>query len=102
MARLYIGNLPDAITETELQAWLEEHGFSVESVQVIRDLESGSSRGFGFAELPQTNAREAVESLNGQRMEGNDVRVSEARPVLLKSDPGRQMGGTRSTKRRAS
>jgi len=102
MARLYIGNLAHGITETELQAFLEEHGFTVESVQVIRDLETGSSRGFGFAELPQANAAEAVESLNGQRLEGQNVRVSEARPVLMKNDTGRQAGGMRSPKRRAS
>ena len=103
MARLYIGNLPHGATETELQTWLEEKGFAVESVQVIRDLNSGTSRGFGFAELPQANAGEAVESLNGQSMEGHNVRVSEARPVLLKSDGGRQTSGMRpSPKRRAS
>jgi RNA recognition motif-containing protein len=102
MARLYMGNLPPSITETELQAWLEQQGFTVESVQVIRDLDTGYSRGFGFAELPQNNAKDAVEALNGQRMEGYNVRVSEARPVLLKNDAGRQAGGTRSPKRRAS
>ena len=102
MARFYIGNLPHATTEHELQAWLETQGFAVESVQVIRDLNTGSSRGFGFAELPQVvDAKEAVDALNGQRLEGHNVRVSEARPVLLKSD-GRQAGGTRSPKRRAS
>ena len=102
MARLYIGNLPQVITETELQVWLEQQGFAVESVQVIRDLDTGSSRGFGFAELPQANAREAVETLNGQSMDGHNVRVSEARPVLLKNDTGHQASGTRSPKRRAS
>src|SRR5215475_3995060 len=103
MARLYIGNLPHGITEVELQAWLEEKGFRVETVQVIRDLETGGSRGFGFAELPEVvKAQEAVEALNGQRMEGHNVRVSEARPVNLNTE-GRQTGtGQRAPKRRAS
>src|SRR5262249_408357 len=94
MARLYIGKIPHTTTEHELQAWLEERGFSVESIQVIRDLETGSSRGFAFVELPQVNANEAVESLNGQRMEGHNLRISEARPVRLKTE-GRQTGGIR-------
>jgi RNA recognition motif-containing protein len=101
MARLYIGNIPHSTTEHELQAWLEERGFSVESIQVIRDLETGGSRGFAFAELPQVNAKEAVDSLNGQRMEGHNLRVSEARPVQLKTE-GRQTGGIRTPRKRAS
>ena len=102
MARFYIGNLPHGATEIELQAWLEAKGFRVESVQVIRDLETGASRGFGFAELPEVvRAQEAVEKLNGERMEGQNLRVSEARPVNLNTE-GRQIGTTRSPKRRAS
>jgi len=102
MARLYIGNLPHSTAEQELQAWLEGQGFRVESVQVIRDLETGSSRGFAFVELPEVvRAKEAVDSLNGQRLEGHNVRVSEARPVNLNTE-GRQVGATRSPKRKAS
>src|SRR5581483_83187 len=102
MARLYIGNLPHVTVEHELQAWIEEHGFKVESVQVIRDLETGASRGFAFVELPEVlNAQEAVDALNGQKLEGNNLRVSEARPIPFKNE-GRQVGGTRSPKKRAS
>ena len=102
MARLYIGNLPHATAEHELQAWIESHGFKVESVQVIKDLDTGASRGFGFAELPEVlNAQEAVSVLNGQTMEGQDLRVSEARPLPFKTE-GRQVAGTRTPKKRAS
>ncbi len=89
MARLYIGNLPHVTAEHELQAWVEQYGFKVESVQVIRDLETGASRGFAFVELPEVlRAQEAVEA-------------SEARPLPFRSE-GRQAGGTRSPKKRAS
>jgi RNA recognition motif-containing protein len=101
MARLYIGNLPHASAEHELQAWIEGQGFKVETVQVIRDLDSGASRGFAFAELPEIlSAQEAVTALNGQKMEGHDLRVSEARPLPFRNEG--QVGGTRSTKKRAS
>jgi cold-inducible RNA-binding protein len=102
MARLYIGNLPPMTMEPELQSWVEQQGFKVESAQVIRDLETGVSRGFAFVELPEVlNAQEAVDALNGQTMEGNNLRVSEARPLPFKSD-GHQARGTRPPKKRAS
>ena len=102
MARLYIGNLPHLTAEEGLQAWIEEHGFRVESVQVIRDLDTGTSRGFAFVELPEVlRAQEAVDALNGQKMEGHILRISEARPLTEKTD-GRHTSGTRSPKKRAS
>ena len=102
MARLYIGNLPHLTADQELQAWIESHGFKVESVQVIKDLDTGASRGFAFVELPEVlDAAEAVSALNGERMEGHNLRVSEARPLPFKSE-GRQAGGTRTPKKRAS
>jgi RNA recognition motif-containing protein len=102
MARLYIGNLPHVAAEHELQTWIESFGFKVELVQVIKDLDTGASRGFAFAELPEViNAEEAVSVLNGQKMEGHNLRISEARPLPFKTE-GRQVGGTRSPKKRAS
>jgi RNA recognition motif-containing protein len=102
MARLYIGNLPHSTAEQELQAWIEAQGFKVESVQVIKDLETGTSRGFAFAELPEVlDAKEAVSVLDGQKMEGHNLRISEARPLPFKPE-GRQASGTRAPKKRAS
>ena len=89
-------------SEPELQAWIESQGFKVDTVQVIKDLDTGESRGFAFAELPEVlNAQEAVDALNGQRMEGHDLRISEARPLPFRTE-GRQASGTRSPKKRAS
>jgi hypothetical protein len=53
-------------------------------------------------ELPEVvRAQEAVDALNGEKLEGHNVRVSEARPVSLKTE-GRQIGATRSPRRKAS
>jgi RNA recognition motif-containing protein len=69
---------------------------------VIKDLDTGESRGFAFAELPEVlDAQEAVSALNGQKMEGNNLRVSEARPIPFRTE-NRQAGGTRQPKKRAS
>jgi len=101
MARLYIGNLPHLASEQELQTWIESHGFKVDAVQVIKDLDTGASRGFAFVELPEViDPQEAVNALNGQKMEGHNLRISAARPVPLKTD-GRQ-AGARAPKKRAS
>jgi RNA recognition motif-containing protein len=102
MARLYIGNLPHLASEHELQTWIESHGFKVDAVQVIKDLDTGASRGFAFVELPEVlDPQEAVNALNGQKMEGHNLRISAARPVPLKTE-GRQPSGTRQPKKRAS
>jgi RNA recognition motif-containing protein len=102
MARLYIGNLPHATAEHELQVWIEDRGFKVDTIQVIRDLNTGISRGFAFVELPEiVRAQEAVDALNGQKMEGHDLHISEARPIPDKGE-GRHIGGPRSPKKRAS
>jgi RNA recognition motif-containing protein len=101
MARLYFGNLPHVTDEQELQAWIESQGFKVDTVQVIKDLDTGESRGFAFVELPEiVNAQEAVSVLNGKKLEGHDLRISEARPLPFKTE-GRQTG-TRVPKKRAS
>jgi RNA recognition motif-containing protein len=102
MARLYMGNLPQMSTEQELHTWIESHGFKVETVQVIKDLDTGQSRGFAFAELPEVlDAQEAVNALNGQAMEGHNLRVSEARPLQFKTE-GRQVSSARTPKKKAS
>ena len=102
MARLYIGNLPNLTTEQDLHAWIESNGFKVETVQIIKDLDTGESRGFAFAELPEVlDAQEPVNALNGQAMEGHNLRVSEARPLQFKTE-GRQPATTRTPRKKAS
>src|SRR5207247_5531683 len=51
MPKLFIGNIPHASSDTELQEWVESQGFQVESAQIIRDRSTGQSRGFGFVVL---------------------------------------------------
>src|SRR2546426_11155518 len=80
MARLYIGNLPHVTAEHELQAWVEQYGFKVESVQVIRDLETGASRGFAFVELPEVPARAG----------GRRGKRSKTTPIQERRPPGRR------------
>ncbi|MFP4109171.1 MAG: RNA recognition motif domain-containing protein [Desulfonatronovibrio sp.] len=78
MTNLYVGNLPWSATETQLKDLFSQHG-EVSSVNIIQDRETGRSRGFGFVEMEQ-GADEAVESLNGQELEGRNIKVNIAKP----------------------
>jgi cold-inducible RNA-binding protein len=78
--RLFVGNLPYSVGESELEAAFAEHGTVVSAV-VIRDRESGRSRGFGFVEMETDEmAESAVGALDGFEMEGRRLRVNQAQP----------------------
>lgn len=77
---IYIGNLNYRVREDALRSVLEEYG-SVESIKVIKDRETGRSKGFAFAEMPDNGEAEvAIEQLNGVDYEGRTMVVKEARP----------------------
>jgi len=87
MPKLFIGNIPHASSDTELQEWVESQGFQVESAQIIYDRSTGQSRGFGFVELNEEwKLKDAINALNGQRMGGRVLTVNEALPQTPRSD----------------
>ncbi len=77
---IYVGNLPYSTREEELREVFEAHG-NVENVKIIRDRETGRSRGFGFVEMSteeETNA--AISALNGSDLGGRTLKVSLSKP----------------------
>ena len=81
MPKLFVGNIPHASSDADLQQWVESQGFEVESAQVIRDRSTGHSRGFGFVVLrEEAKIKEAIAKLNGQRMGSRLITVNEAFP----------------------
>jgi RNA recognition motif-containing protein len=87
MPKLFIGNIPHASSDSELQQWVEGQGFQVESAQIIRDRSTGQSRGFGFVVLNEEwKMKDAINALNGQRMGGRVLTVNEALPQAPRSD----------------
>ena len=77
---IYVGNLSYTLSEDVLRDAFAEHG-EVESAKILRDRDTGRSRGFGFVEMPnQAEGEAAVEQLNGQDLDGRPLRVNEARP----------------------
>ena len=97
MSKIFVGNIPHASSDAELQQWVESQGFHVDSVQIIRDRSTGQSRGFGFVALHEgAKIKEAIAALNGQRMGGRVLTVNEALPISTGSDsPGYRVGDRR-------
>jgi RNA recognition motif-containing protein len=81
--RLYIGNLPYKATEADLEGWFNQAGFTVSSVNVVRDRFSGEARGFGFVEIADDQeAARAISSCNSKQFMGRPLVVNEARPMV--------------------
>jgi RNA recognition motif-containing protein len=93
-SKLYIGGLPYAATETQLNTLFAAHG-TVESARVMSDKFTGQSRGFGFVEMSTPEeAQAAITALNGSQMDGTSLTVNEAKPMEPRSG-GRFSGGGR-------
>ena len=76
---LFVGNLPYSVTDEALTAHFGASGAA--SAMVIKDRESGRSRGFGFVKYDDDAAADkAVEELNGKELDGRPLTVREARP----------------------
>jgi len=91
--RLYVGNLPYTISDSELQQLFEQHG-SVTSAQVVMDRDTGRSKGFGFVEMgTDAEAQAAIAALHGAEFGGRTLTVNEARPKPEGGGGGRGGGG---------
>jgi RNA recognition motif-containing protein len=75
---IYIGNLSYNTTEDTLRSMFAEFG-EIESVKLIKDRFSGRPKGFGFIEMPSNSeADKAIKALNGNRIDGNNIKVKPA------------------------
>jgi RNA recognition motif-containing protein len=89
--KIYVGNLPYTTGDADLQAMFAEAG-TVKSATVIKERDSGRSKGFGFVEMDTQEAMDkAISMFNGKDMGGRALSVNVARP---KEDrPGGPRGG---------
>jgi RNA recognition motif-containing protein len=78
--KLYVGNLGYGISDTDLEKLFVSYG-TVRSAQVIKDRDTGQSKGFGFVEMStDQEAEAAIAGLNGKEVDGRALVVNEARP----------------------
>jgi RNA recognition motif-containing protein len=96
-SKLYIGNLSYSTTEDDLRSLFSQAG-TVASVALIKDRDSGQSKGFAFVEMSnQAEAQKAITMFNGYGMGDRELRVSLARPREEHGGgaPGRGSGHSR-------
>ena len=73
--KLLIRNLDRLTTEEELKNMFQKFG-EVQSCNLVMDRESGSSKGFGFIEMPKSGeAKAAIKNLNNKTIGSNKIRV---------------------------
>ena len=78
--KLYVGNLSYSTTEDELRTLFAQAG-AVVSVAVIKDRDTGNSKGFGFVEMAsQADAQKAISMFNSYRLNDRTLTVNPARP----------------------
>jgi RNA recognition motif-containing protein len=91
--RLYVGNLSFSATEDELRDIFGAHG-NVQRATIVTDRETGRSRGFAFVEMgSDTEARAAIQALDGQSVGGRTIQVNVARPREDRGNGGFGGGG---------
>ncbi|HEY2979773.1 MAG TPA: RNA-binding protein, partial [Anaerolineales bacterium] len=75
-AKLYVGNLPYTTTDADLQSLFAQAG-TVVSAAVVKDRDSGRSKGFGFVEMSSDGeAQQAISLLDGKDFQGRTLKVN--------------------------
>jgi len=77
---IYVGNLAYSVTDEDLRNSFSTYG-EITAVNLIKDRETGQSKGFGFVEMSSnTEADAAIKGLNGTSLKGRDLKVNQAKP----------------------
>ncbi len=94
--KLYIGNLSFDTNDADLRNAFSGVG-EVTDVIVMKDRETGRSRGFGFVTMSSAEeAQAAIKQFHGKEFDGRNLTVNEARP---REEFGNSGGGNRGPRR---
>ncbi len=86
--KLYVGNLSYATREEELRTLFAQAG-TVTSVALIKDRDTGSSKGFAFVEMTtQAEAQTAISMFHNYQLGERPLIVNMARPREERSSGG--------------
>jgi len=90
---IYVGNLSYTLTEDELKKAFGAYG-QVTSASIIKDRDTGRSKGFGFVEMANdSEANAAITGMNGKELSGRAINASQARPRTEGAPPRTGGGG---------
>jgi RNA recognition motif-containing protein len=91
--KIYVGNLSYDTTEDELRTLFAQAG-TVSSVALIKDRDTGQSKGFAFVEMSnQSEAEKAIQTFNGYTLANRPLKVNMARPREERGSGGGYGGG---------
>ena len=76
---IYVGNLPWSATQEGVESLFSPYG-EVLSVKLVSDRETGRARGFGFVEMEDGDAINAIAALDGKEFDGRALRINKAEP----------------------
>jgi cold-inducible RNA-binding protein len=86
--KLYVGNMTYDTTEEQLRTMFAEAG-SVITVDVIKDRDTGTAKGFAFITMgSQADAAKAISLFNGKEVSGRPLTVNAAKPREERSGGG--------------
>jgi RNA recognition motif-containing protein len=78
--KLFIGNLSFNVADAGLNELFANMNIPIASLRIMRDVNTGRSRGFAFVELaPEADMESAIQQLNGKVLDGRPLTVNEAR-----------------------
>jgi cold-inducible RNA-binding protein len=88
LKNIFVGNLAFSATEESIRSMFEQYG-TVDKVELIKDRDTGRSRGFAFVEMSDAEAADrAIAALNGTNLGGRTLNVNEARPKVDRGGGG--------------
>jgi RNA recognition motif-containing protein len=83
--RIYVGNLSKSTGEDELKTLFTQAG-AVASVEIVKDRDSGESKGFAFITMPeQAEAEKAISMFNAYSLASHELKVNVAKPKPVRS-----------------
>ena len=90
---IYVGNLSWSMTDEDLNTLFSEYG-TVTSAKILKEKNTGRSKGFGFVEMEDDEAaKTAIATLNESEIQGRKLIVNESQPRPEGSGYKRSGGG---------
>lgn len=77
---IYVGNLSWSMTDEDLNSLFSQYG-TVTSAKILKEKNTGRSKGFGFVEMEDEEAaKTAIATLNENEVQGRKLIVNESQP----------------------